>query len=282
MGAFAKQAFRVDAREGTAHAGDFRVRTNLTRTDHDHETVQPARDRAPLAEGMGGRRSVQSDRGRLQAEALRAGDVPVPLGRHPHGPRAQLHHRRRDRALLEDARFRRAAPDGLGRVRPARRERGHQAQQPSGEVDLRQHRHAEGQLQAHGLQLRLGPHRGGVRPRVLPLGPVDLPAVLEARAGGAPQQPGELVPELPDRAGERAGHRGRVLALPRRGGEARPHAVVLQDHRLRAGAARRPRPAGRLARAREADASELDRPQRGRGSRVHTVRPRWRGAGRAD
>ena len=149
-------------------------------------------------------------------------------------------------------------------------------------MDLRQHRHAEGQLQAHGLLVRLGPHRGGVRPRVLPLGPVDLPAVLEARFGRAPQQPGELVPELRDGARERAGHRGRVLALPRRGGEARPHAVVLQDHRLRPGAAGRPRPAGRLARARQADAGELDRPLRRRRNRLRAVRARRRGSGRAD
>ena len=60
---------------------------------------------------------------------------------------------------------------------------------------------------------------------------------------------------------------GRVLALPRRRGEARPDAVVLQDHRLRAGAAGRPGTAGRLARARQADAGELDRPLRRRRSR---------------
>ena len=47
-----------------------------------------------------------------------------------------------------------------------------------------------------------------------PLGSVDLPAVLEARPGRAPQLAGELVPEVPDRARQRAGHRGRVLALP--------------------------------------------------------------------
>ena len=262
---------------GRAWAGD-----GLTRKTNDHETVQPARDRTPLAKGVGRCRPVQGDRGSLEVEEVRARDVPVPLGRHPHGTRAQLHHRRRRRALLQDARLRRAASHGLGRVRPAGRERGHQVQQPSGQMDLRQHRHAEGQLQAHGLLVRLGPHRGGVRPRVLPLGPVDLPAVLEARFGRAPQQPGELVPELRDGARERAGHRGRVLALPRRGGEARPHAVVLQDHRLRPGAAGRPRPAGRLARARQADAGELDRPLRRRRNRLRAVRARRRGSCRAD
>ena len=38
----------------------------------------------------------------------------------------------------------------------------------------------------------------------------------------------------------------------------------LAHHAVRGGAARRPRQAARLARAREADAGELDRPQRGR------------------
>ena len=54
--------------------------------------------------------------------------------------------------------------------------------------------------------------------------------------------------------------------------EARAGAVVLQDHRLRAAAARRPgRPSG-LARARQDDAGELDRAQRGCRGRVHALR----------
>ena len=54
---------------------------------------------------------------------------------------------------------------------------------------------------------------------------------------------------------ERCGTPGRV---------ARPRAVVLQDHRLRRPAARRLRPARVLARARDHDAAQLDRPLRGR------------------
>ena len=38
------------------------------------------------------------------AAVLRARDVPVPVGAHPHGPRAQLHDRRRDRAPAPHAR----------------------------------------------------------------------------------------------------------------------------------------------------------------------------------
>ena len=89
-------------------------------------------------------------------------------------------------------------------------------------------------------------------------------------------------PELRHRARQRAGHRGPLLALRFRGREARPHAVVLQDHRLRAGAARRPGPAHRLARAREAAAGQLDRPLRRRRGRVPAVRQGRQRAGRPD
>ena len=51
--------------------------------------------------------------------------------------------------------------------------------------------------------------------------------------------PGELVPQRPDRAGQRAGRRRHVRALRRRGHQARAVAVVLQGHRLRPAAAGR-------------------------------------------
>ena len=125
--------------------------------------------------------------------------------------------------------------------------------QPSGHLDLREHRDPEEELLPHGLFLRLGSQSGGVRSGVLPLGPVDLPEVLGARSRGASQLAGELVPELRRRC-SRTSRSPRVACwrCARRGGEARPHPVVLQDHRLRPGAAGRPGPAGRLARAREA------------------------------
>ncbi len=66
--------------------------------------------------------------------------------------------------------------------------------------------------------------------------------------------------------------RGQVLALRLRAREARPGAVVLQDHRVRSGAPRRPGEAPRLARARQADAGQLDRSLRGRRGRLHPLR----------
>ena len=74
---------------------------------------------------------------------------------------------------------------------------------------------------------------------------------------------GELGPGRPDRARQRAGDRRPRLALRRGGRAARADAVVLQDHRLRAGPARRARPARPLARKGAPHAAQLDRPLRG-------------------
>ena len=48
---------------------------------------------------------------------------PVPVGQAAHGPRAQLHDGRRDRALQDVDRAQRAASDGIRRLRHARRKR---------------------------------------------------------------------------------------------------------------------------------------------------------------
>ena len=116
---------------------------------------------------------------------------------------------------------------------------------------------------------RLGPRGLGAPARVLPLDAVAVPAVLRARPrvpeGGA----GQLVPERPDRRGQRVRHRRPLRALRRRGGSAQPRAVVLQDHRLRRRAARvRPAARRRVARADEDDPAQLDRALGGRGDHV--------------
>ena len=100
----------------------------------------------------------------------------------------------------------------------------------------------------YAVSLRLVAPAAHQRPGVLPLDPVAVPEA--ARAGpGLPQvQPGELVPQRPDRAGQRAGRRRLLRALWRRGHQARADPVVLQGHRLRPAAAGRHGRAG-LARA---------------------------------
>ena len=70
---------------------------------------------------------------------------------------------------------------------------------------------------------------------------------------------GQLGPGRPDRARQRAGDRRPRLALGRRRRAARADPVVLQDHRLQRGAARRARHARPLAGQGPPHAAELDR-----------------------
>ena len=113
-------------------------------------------------------------------------------------------------------------------------------------------------------------------PRVHALEPGHLPAVPGGRPGLPQEGPGQLVPGLPDRPGQRAGPGRRHLRAQRRPGrQAGPGAVVLPHHRLRRRAAGRPGRPG-LARAGQDHAAQLDRPLRGR-----RVRPGRRRARRA-
>ena len=74
-------------------------------------------------------------------------------------------------------------------------------------------------------------------------------------------------PNDADRARQRAGHRRALRALRRAGRGPPARAVVLPHHRLRRPAARGPRH-DRVARARQDDAAQLDRPLRGRRGHV--------------
>ena len=80
-----------------------------------------------------------------------------------------------------------------------------------------------------------------------------------------------MVPERPDGARQRAGDRRPLRAVRPAGRGAPARAVVLPHHRLRRPAARRPRH-DRVARARQGDAAQLDRPQRGRRGRRSAAR----------
>ena len=134
----------------------------------------------------------------------------------------------------------RAAPDRLGRVRAARRERGDQARRPprrrgpTRTSSSRRRRSSGWACRSTGRRAA-----GHLRSRVLPLDPVAVPAVLRAGAGLPEELAGQLVPEGPDRARERAGDPGRLRAVRHDGRAPRPDAVVLQDHGLRAAAAGR-------------------------------------------
>ena len=124
---------------------------------------------------------------------------------------------------------------------------------------LREHRAHEGPAAAARDQLRLVARAGHLPARLLQVEPVAVPADVRARPRLPEAVDGELVSELPDRAGQRAGRGRRLLALQLGRRQPQPGAVVPADHPLRAGTARCHRPAHGLAREGPDDAAELDR-----------------------
>ena len=121
-------------------------------------------------------------------------------------------------------------------------ERGHQVGRAPPHVHRRPHRGADVVAAADRRQLRLAARGQEPRPAVHPLDPVDLPRFLEAGLAYRKMAPVNWCPGcqtvlaneqvLADGTCERSGD---VVEQPR------PRAVVLQDHRLRRPAARRPR-----------------------------------------
>ena len=212
----------------------------------------------------------------VAAEVLLPRDVRVPVGTRPRRTRPQLHDWRHRRPPEADAGLQRAAPVRLGRVRHAGRERRHQEQPAPGAVDARQHRAHEGAAAAPRHQLRVGPRDRHVPARLLPLEPVAVHPHAREGPRVSPALDGELVPELPDRARQRAGDRRRVLALRHGGDDARARAVVPAHHAVRRRAARRGAGPARLAREGPDDAAELDREVGGRAGDVPDCRCRRR------
>ena len=106
-----------------------------------------------------------------------------------------------------------------------------------------------------------------LRPELLPLEPVALPAVPRGGPRVSQDVAGRLVPER-RHPGARTGrrHGPALLAMRRESREARPGPVVPADHELRRRAARLL--GHRLARADPDHADELDRPVGGRRDRV--------------
>ena len=157
------------------------------------------------------------------------------------GPSRGLHRHRHRRALQAHARLQRAAPDGLGRLRPAGRAVRHQDRHAPGRSPRAQNiDNFRRQIEALGLLLRLGPRGRHHRPRLLPLDAVDLPQALRARPGLRGRGAGQLVPGAGHGAGQRGGHRRQERGRrPSRSMRRPMRQWMLQDHRLRRAPARR-------------------------------------------
>ena len=180
-----------------------------------------------------------------------------------------------DLALQAHERLQRAAPDGLGRLRPAGRELRHQDGRAAARHHRTQHRHLPPADGPDLALLRLEPRDRELQPRLLQVDAVVLPADVRARSGLPGHRPQWWCPVDKTILANEQVENGPLLALRQRGDQGRSRAVVLRYHRVCAAAARRPGD-DRLAREDQADAGELDRPQRGRRGRFRPGRPRRR------
>ena len=171
------------------------------------------------------------------------------------------------------------APDRLGRLRPARRERRHQARRRPARLDLREHRARRRRRCAATPAPSTGTACCTPATRSTTAGTSGCSCACSS-AGLAYRKAvaGQLVPERPDRAGQRAGRRRPLRALRHPGHQEEADPVVLQDHRLRRPAAGRHEPAGgQLAGQGAAHAAQLDRPLHRRRGRVRDRGPRRAG-----
>ena len=226
---------------------------------YDFRAVERERQAA-----LGARRDLRRARRRPAAEVLRPRDVAVSVGRSARRARQELHARRCDRAHPPHARLQRSAPDGLGRVRPAGRERRDPARDRPRDVDAREHPQHAAPDSADRDQLRLDARARDLPAGVLPLEPVVLRAPVRAGAGVQARGAGQLVSRRSDGAGERTGRAGRCwrcgAAVERRNLAQWFFKITDYVERLLAGLDR----LGRLARPHPHDAAQLDRQERRR------------------
>ena len=248
--------------------------------------LRPEGDRAQVAAGLGrgedlgGRQPRPARLRRLEAEGLRAGDAALPLGRAPRRPPQVLRGRRRDRPLPPPPRLRGDPPDGLRRLRPAGREQRDQDRRAAARGDRALDRVLPPPVPRVGDLDRLVARARHPHARVLPLDPVDLPAALRAR------------PRLPrPRRRSSGARRTRRCSPTSRSSTAAASAAAPQvvQRNLEQWFFRITDYAERLladfdaarvlARARDHDAAQLDRPLRGRRGRLplRGARPRLPG-----
>ena len=233
---------------------------------HRAGPVRPEVDRATLAGSLGKERPLPGGHAPRRPEEVRPRHAAVPVRRDAHGSCARLFDHGRARPLCAQARVRRLSPLRMGRLRSSSGERRHQGGRPPGGAHSPEHRVLQAGRRLAGHFRRLVHGDLHVRPRVLPLEPMVLPAHARARHRLPAARQGQLLPELQHGPRQRAGRGGPLLALRQCGRGAGNSGMGVADHRLR-----RPAPGGaephRLARARRGHAAQLDRPIRRSGDR---------------
>ena len=228
--------------------------------------LRPETDRAALAARLG-RRAHLGGRQRPRdgrADLLRARDAALPERRAAHRAPEELLGRRRGRALPPAHRPPRPASDGLRRVRPAGREPRDQDRPAPARVDRPSRSPpSSAQFREWGISIDWTREFATHEPRYYRWTQWIFLQLFERGLAYRKEAAVKWCPERPDRARQRAGHRRPLRALRREVEVAPARAVVLPHHRLRRPPARRPRH-DRVARARQDDAAQLDRPLRGR------------------
>ncbi len=147
----------------------------------------------------------------VEAEVLRARHVPVPVGRRPaRRPSRGLHRDRHRRALQAHARLQRAAPDGLGRVRPA----GRAVRRPHRHASAHHHASATSQRFRGSSKRSASPTTGSARSTppipTTTSGRSGSSAAVRARARVPERAARELVPGARHGARQRGSHRRQV------------------------------------------------------------------------
>ena len=148
-------------------------------------------------------------------KALRPGHVPLSQRRRPARRASRgLHGHRHRLPLQPDAGHERDAPDGLGRLRPARRAARQEDRHASAGDHREEHRQLPPAVEDARLQLRLGPRAGHDRRRLLPLDAVHLPGAVRHLVRRRRSSSGRPIAELPIPRGSRRRRRsGRRAAI---------------------------------------------------------------------
>ncbi len=181
-----------------------------------------------------GRSRDQRDRSRRRGEALfQPHDVPLSLGGGvARGEHVRLYRRRHLRPVQAASGVERLRAYRLRRIRHSQRELRDQAGHQSGGAHSAQHRELPAPAPAHGRDVRLAARVVDHRPTLLQVDPVDLRAAVQGWEGVQESRPGQLVPELQDRARQRAGDQWGLRALRHPGRATHARAVVLPHHRI--------------------------------------------------